>query len=133
MIEARANGEINPGTIITEQGDRVRQNGRPRWRWNASLTWTLNDFQIGAYSAYVGQVNDTLLDVDGLPWIIEGQHSANLYVQYTANMGGDATARFRLGVRNLTDEQPPLSSNGYLGSLYNPYGRYWYANVRVSL
>jgi outer membrane receptor protein involved in Fe transport len=81
----------------------------------------------------VGQVEDTsLLDAAGDAWVIDGTHTTNLYVQYTADMGGDASARFRVGVRNLTDETPPLSSNGYLGSLYNPYGRYWYGNVRVS-
>ena len=35
----------------------------------------------------------------------------------------------RVGARNVTDEQPPLTSEGYLGSLYRPYGRYWYVNV----
>jgi hypothetical protein len=33
-------------------------------------------------------------------------------------------------VRNLTDKQPPLATNGFLGSLYTPYSRYWYANLR---
>jgi outer membrane receptor protein involved in Fe transport len=37
--------------------------------------------------------------------------------------------RWRVGVRNITNEKPPLSSEGYLGSLYNPYGRYWYTSV----
>ncbi len=40
--------------------------------------------------------------------------------------------RLRIGVRNLTNRSPPLSSNGFLGSLYSPYGRYWYANMRAS-
>jgi iron complex outermembrane receptor protein len=34
-------------------------------------------------------------------------------------------------VRNITDEAPP-PSNGYLCSLYQPYGRYLYASVRKS-
>lgn len=36
----------------------------------------------------------------------------------------------RLGVRNLTDEQPPLSAAGYVGTVYQPYGRYWYVSLR---
>ena len=38
----------------------------------------------------------------------------------------------RVGVRNLTDEAPPLASDGYLGTVYQPYGRYWYASIRKS-
>jgi iron complex outermembrane receptor protein len=39
--------------------------------------------------------------------------------------------RWRIGVRNLTNVTPPLTSEGYLGSLYNPYGRYWYTSATV--
>jgi len=33
-------------------------------------------------------------------------------------------------VRNITDEAPPLASGGYVGTVYQPYGRYWYASIR---
>lgn len=129
LLDARAAGDINPGTIIAEQGDLVRRNGKPRWKWNASLTWDLDEaVQVGAYTQYTGSVEDTgLRDSEGTNWVIDDTLTANLYVQFRAA----ENYRFRVGVRNLTDEQPPLSSDGYLGSLYNPYGRYWYANVRV--
>ena len=35
-------------------------------------------------------------------------------------------------VRNITDEKPPLSSEGYIGRLYAPQGRYWYVNIAKS-
>ena len=129
LLDARTAGDINAGTIIAEQGDLVRRNGKPRWKWNASLTWDLDEaIQIGAYTQYTGFVEDTgLRDSAGANWLIDDTLTANLYVQFRAA----ENYRFRVGVRNLTDEQPPLSSDGYLGSLYNPYGRYWYANVRV--
>ena len=38
----------------------------------------------------------------------------------------------RIGARNLTDEAPPLAVDGYLGTVHQPYGRYWYASVRKS-
>jgi iron complex outermembrane recepter protein len=34
-------------------------------------------------------------------------------------------------VRNLTNETPPLTSEGYLGALYNPFGGYRYRSVTV--
>ena len=131
LLDARAAGEINAGTIIAEQGDLVRRNGKPRWKWNASLTWDITDeVQVGAYTQYTGSVEDTgLRDSAGTNWLIDDTLTGNLYVQFKA---GD-NYRFRVGARNITNEKPPLSSDGYLGSLYNPYGRYWYANVRVGL
>jgi outer membrane receptor protein involved in Fe transport len=131
LLDARAAGEINAGTIIAEQGDLVRRNGKPRWKWNASLTWDITDeVQVGAYTQYTGSVEDTgLRDSACTNWLIDDTLTGNLYVQFKA---GD-NYRFRVGARNITNEKPPLSSDGYLGSLYNPYGRYWYANVRVGL
>ena len=32
-------------------------------------------------------------------------------------------------MRNIFDKQPPITADGYLGSLYNPYGRYWYMSI----
>ena len=131
LLEARAAGQINAGTIIAEQGDLVRRNGKPRWKWNASLVWDLDEaVQIGAYTQYTGSVEDTgLRDSDGVNWAVDDTLTGNLYVQFNVS----DSYRLRLGARNITNEQPPLSSDGYLGSLYNPYGRYWYANVRVSM
>ena len=53
---------------------------------------------------------------------------------HVLGVGGDF--RFAIGdepghfVRNLTDEQPPLSAAGYVGTVYQPYGRYWYVSLR---
>ena len=33
------------------------------------------------------------------------------------------------GARNIFDKQPPVTESGYLGSLYVPYGRYWYMQI----
>jgi outer membrane receptor protein involved in Fe transport len=133
LIDARAAGTINPGTIISEAGDRVRQNGKPRWKANGSITWEKGPFQIGGYTQYVGDVEDTgVSDSAGLPWLIEDQMTFNLYGQVSfGDEGNGGRYRLRIGARNLTNEAPPLSSDGYLGSLYNPYGRYWYANFRA--
>ncbi len=134
LLDARAAGQINAGTLIAEQGDLVRRNGKPRWKWNASLTWDMGDLQVGAYTQYTGSVLDSgLVDSAGANWIIDGTQTANLYLQYRVRQDDGPDFRWRIGVRNLTDEAPPLSSNGYLGSLYNPYGRYWYTSVRVSI
>ncbi|UTP38776.1 TonB-dependent receptor [Phenylobacterium sp. LH3H17] len=132
LIAARAAGQINAGTTITGGGDLIRQNGRPEWKWSASATWRYEQFQVGAFTQFIGDVQDTdLLDATGDAWVVESQMTANLYGQYEFTDGLAANTRLRLGVRNITNEKPPLESgDGFLGALYQPYSRYWYVSVR---
>ena len=90
--------------------------------------------QVGAFTGYTSAINDTgLLDSAGTPFLIDSQITGNLYAQYTVRGRGWAgNTRLRVGVRNISDAAPPLSSNGYLGNTYNPYGRYWYVDIRKS-
>ena len=132
LLAARDEGIINPGTTITQGGTLVRQDSRPRWKGSASLTWSYENFQIGAFTSYVGSVEDNdLIDNEGMPWLIDSSMTGNLYFQFKIPEDGKDRYRLRLGVRNLTNEKPPLSSGGFNGLLYNPYGRYWYASVRA--
>lgn len=134
LLAARAAGQINAGTTITGGGDLIRQNGRPEWKWSASATWSYEQFQIGAFTQFIDNVLDTdLLDATGEAWVVESQMTANLYGQYEFTDGLAANTRLRLGVRNITNEKPPLESgDGFLGALYQPYSRYWYVSVRKS-
>lgn len=133
LIDARAAGTINAGTLIADAGDLVRNNGKPKWKVTGSATWEYREFQIGGFTSYTGDVLDTgLVNAAGVPWVIDDLMTFNFYAQVSIGDKRQGRHRLRIGVRNLTDESPPLSSNGYLGSLYNPYGRYWYANFRSS-
>ncbi|MBU2137095.1 MAG: TonB-dependent receptor [Alphaproteobacteria bacterium] len=131
LLDAQAAGAINPGVNIAGGGDLIRDEGRPEWKWSASATWRYEQFTLGAFTQYVGDVQDFgLIDAAGDPWIVDSQLTANLYGQYQFTDGMAADTRLRVGVRNLTDEKPPLASDGYLGELYTPYSRYWYVSVR---
>jgi len=133
LISARDTGLINAGTSITGGGDLIGQNGTPEWKGSASLTWQYGRFTTGGFVQYIGAVDDTgLIDSSGRPWRVDATTTGSLYVQYAFGDDPSRGTRVRLGVRNLTDETPPLAatSSGYLGSLYEPYGRYWYASIR---
>ncbi|KRB52239.1 MAG: TonB-dependent receptor [Pseudomonadota bacterium] len=133
LIAAQAAGKIDPSIFIGGGGDLIRQGGRPEWKWSASATWSYDQWTVGAFTQYIGDVEDTqLLDAQGDAWVVDSQMTANLYGQYEFTEGLAANTRLRVGVRNLTDEKPPLASDGYLGELYQPYSRYWYVSVRKS-
>ncbi|MFN7178401.1 TonB-dependent receptor domain-containing protein [Hyphomonas sp.] len=136
LIDARAAGEINPGTIITGGGNLLRQDGSPEWKWNAAVTWQPTEaITLGAYTQYTGSyIDTTVIDQIGRNLEVDGQRTVNLYGQYEFSGGIAANTRLRLGVRNIEDKVPPMdsSSAGYNGALYQPFGRYWYASIRKS-
>jgi len=41
--------------------------------------------------------------------------------------------RIKVGARNLLDRSPPLQSDGFNGALFQPYGRYLYVNLGMTL
>ncbi len=129
LFEARAAGVINAGTVLPDPSDLIGQNGRPEWRVSTSFTWDHGPVRMGFSTQYVSSFEQpTLLGLSGLPFKVDSHMVASLYGQYEF---ADST-RIRLGVRDLTDEGPPLADGGYRGSVHNPWGRYWYVNVRRS-
>ena len=135
LFDARAAGQINVATPLTDASNLIEQNGRPEWRVTASLTWRKGPFGVGALVQYVGKVEDaTFLSAAGVPYPVDAQTRLNLYAQYELGdaAGWASGTRIRIGARNITNEAPPLSSTGYVSSLYNPYGRDWYGSVTKS-
>ncbi|HWU96302.1 MAG TPA: TonB-dependent receptor, partial [Sphingomonas sp.] len=130
LFDARAAGQINAATPLTDASDLIEDRGKPKWRVTGSLTWSKSGWQVGAFANYIGTVYDTnFLDANGNPYKLKGQTTFNLYTQYRFKGGLGDDTRIRVGVRNLFDKQPPITADGYLGSLYSPYGRYWYVTL----
>jgi outer membrane receptor protein involved in Fe transport len=135
LIDAKAQGQIDPLiSFAGSAGYLIRNNSRPEWKWSLSATWRYENISVGAFTSYTGSVKqDELLDPSGQIWVVDSLLSGNLYGEYEFDqagaLGGTAV---RVGVRNLTNEQPPLASDGYLGTVHTPYSRYWYVNLRKS-
>lgn len=133
LIDAKAAGKINKDTIVPEGGDLIRLDGFPRWRASGSLTWKLEQYTAGVFVNYRSSVIDDDISVNGQNYVVKSYTTASLYVQREfEELLGDKTT-LRVGVRNITDERPPIdsSSYGYMGSLDAPAPRYWYASIRA--
>jgi iron complex outermembrane receptor protein len=131
LIAARSQGLINSETSISGGGDLLRQAGSPKTKVSASLTWRYKQATVGAFTRYISSIEDSTNDASGNPWIIESQVTGNLYGQWAFDDAGRwSGSRLRVGVNNITNEDPPLTTTtyGYLGSVYQPYARYWYAS-----
>ncbi|WP_187335361.1 TonB-dependent receptor plug domain-containing protein [Novosphingopyxis iocasae] len=136
LFDARDAGQINAATPLSDAEDLLARGGRPKWKATATLTWTLDQFELGALGQYTGVIYDnSFLSDEGEPYRVGSQFTANLYLQFTVDSTRSPfnEMRFRIGARNITNEYPLISQGGYFGSLYQPYGRYLYASVGLGL
>ncbi|MNT52090.1 hypothetical protein D3C72_1890970 [compost metagenome] len=134
LMAAKAAGKIDRAIGFSgSAGDLIRAGGRPEWKWSGSATWRYQNVTVSAYTAYIGSVEqDTLTNSAGEAWTVDSQVTGNLYGEYEWDDGRMAGTAVRVGVRNITDEAPPLALDGYLGTVHQPYSRYWYASIRKS-
>ncbi|MDG2522914.1 TonB-dependent receptor [Caulobacter segnis] len=132
LLNAREAGQINSGTIITGASDLVGQGGTPEWRWSGSLNWKYGAFSADWFASYVGEFYSTALTyaATGEFFNVPSTTLHNVGVAYQFEEGRFAGTRVRVGARNVFDKEPPLTPGGYAGTVYNPYARYLYVNVR---
>ena len=129
LFAARAAGTINPLTPLPDPTQLIGQNGRPEWKAFGLMTWNKGPWRVGYSSQYVSSFEQAqLLGLSGQPWEVEDRLYHNLYGQFRFP---DET-RLRIGVRDLTDEGPPLADGGFRGSVHNSWGRYFYVDVSRS-
>ena len=133
LIAARAAGQINAGTIITGGQDLVGQNGTPEWRGTGSINWRYKNFAANWFTTYTGSFYSTALTYStGEFYNVRRTWVHNVSVSYTFEDGNKYlnNTRILVGARNVFDKDPPLVSDGYPATVYNPYGRYLYFNIR---
>jgi outer membrane receptor protein involved in Fe transport len=135
LLEARAAGKINPGTIITGGQDIVGQNGTPEWRGTGSASWRYNNITANWFTTYTGEFYSTALRyASGDFYHVPDTFVHNVSLAYTFEDGNRylTGTRVLVGARNVFDKDPPLVADGYPATTYNPYGRYLYFNIRKS-
>ncbi|MDB5688647.1 MAG: tonB dependent receptor family protein [Sphingomonas bacterium] len=131
VIEGRAAGLVNAGVPIQGGGDVVGRDGQPRWRIAATFSWQSGPVTIGAFTQFIDDVYENAVrDAATNAFVVKGQTTVNLYGQYTFENGMMDGTTIQIGARNIFDKDPPLSSAGYLSSVYQPQARYWYTSIK---
>ena len=136
--DAIDSGLISDDISVSQEGDIVGQDGQPEWQANASVVWRHDSgFGAGLRYNYVGSFVDpsTGLDPDGNEFTVEDWGRTNIYAQYQFDKEGllDNT-RFRVGMNNAFDVQPPLADEnfGYYNEYHSSRGRYIYFDISKS-
>lgn len=126
----------DPDVLGSSVGSQLELEFIPKWRGTASVNWNSlqNVWGAGAFLNYVGEVyepsvtnsNDDFLEVDSLTTV-------NMFGVHRGLLGEGSS--IRLGINNVTDEDPPLASEsfGFEGELHSNRGRYYYLSVHYEL
>ena len=131
LLRAQAAGALSKAIPIAGAASLIGQGGNPADKWTATVTWRRGPLQAAVFIQSIGPINDPgVVDPAGQTFVIRPQMTASLYGQWTFSASRFAGASVRLGVRNLADTPPPLSSGGYLASVYSPMPRYLYLSVQ---
>jgi len=131
------NAQNNPLVQVTAAGDLIERDQRPEWKGTGYVNWAKVNYGAGLYLSHVGEFNDTgvISDTTGAFWRVDSWTTINIHGEYHFRMGDFADSTVRIGINNLTDEDPPLADENlnYLASMHNPYGQYAYINLIVGL
>ena len=143
LLAAQAAGDpsVPADRTVAGAGDLKLQNGRPEWRTRIALDWRFNSWAAGVNSNHVSEVIDTstTATVNGNPETlpVDSFRRINVYVGYSfENDNWLNGTRVRVGVRNISDEEPPLAdelAHGYFGGLHSNRGRYVFMNLSKEL
>lgn len=124
---------------LSGTGDLIRQNGRPEWRGNASIGWSMEQWSAGVKYKYVSDFEDTSLDYtddngEQVVYVVDSFSTIDAYVRYRFESAGwfDKTT-VTLGVHNIEDKAPPFADNtfGYNSAVHSAKGRYLYMNLNM--
>lgn len=135
---------------------RIGKNGASKWRGSLNVFWSKDVWSAGVSGYYIGSYADIgasiseatydslgqpdyVYEIDGVYyWKVDDMLTFNAFVARDfAFAGADwlKNLNVRLGVKNLTDETPPLTSAvaGYDSAVYNSVaaGRTW--TLRISM
>lgn len=141
---------VSPSDLESETiGSQIEVSSRrPKYRGRLALDWRNDAWAAGLLYRYVGKTFDTFVDDSEFIEIDQGLSGSeadairsfmkvdtfetiNAWGSYMFESGRLEGGSVRLGVNNLTDEEPPLvgTSAGYNSQIHSNRGRYWYLSL----
>jgi iron complex outermembrane receptor protein len=133
LLEAVESGELDAKYGVSGFNDLIGMDGRQDEKHAASVRWSKNEWGAGLSMNYLSDFYDSSqINTDGVAWVIDSMTTYNTYVDYDFQMW-EADSRFRLGVRNLTDERAPVAEKyfHYWSDAHRDYGRYFYVDLKM--
>jgi hypothetical protein len=134
LIAAQKAGVLPLDIPVDGFADLVGRDGNQDEKHRAKLSWRMSEFGASLSAYKIGDFYQSSLTLaDGTRYVIPSMTTYDATFDYRTDVMGTKT-RFRLGVKNFTDERAPLADRyfGYFSDAHTDYGRYMYLDVRAS-
>lgn len=125
-------------SYVGTAGDGAAVQPVPRWQHTAALDFASGPWTLTLENTFVKGWTESAAQVANNVGVEEA-HKVKDTVRFNASVAykGFKNLNLRLGVRNLTDEEPPFTAvssygshaAGYAASFADPRGRFWYATA----
>lgn len=133
LFDASQAGTLPPSIPVRGFDDLIGRDGNQDYRHNMRATWRMDEFGAGFGWSRIGEFYQSSLTLNtGEQYVIPEMDTFDLNFDWYTNFG-DTDTRFRLGIKNVTDERAPLADGyfGFLSDAHTDYGRYMYLDIRA--
>ena len=120
--------------VIDGFADLLGRDGNQDARHRTKLAWRYDNWGASVSALTIGSFYQSSLTLgDGSRFVIPSMTTYDATVDYRTKLA-DTNLRFRLGMRNLTNERAPLADRyfGFFSDAHSDYGRSLYLDVRAS-
>jgi outer membrane receptor protein involved in Fe transport len=134
LLDGQESGTLPADVPVVGFANLVRQDGNPRWKHTARLSWRKGAWGASVSGTMVTDVIETRPGIEnGEPWVLDSMATYNASLDYSFDSFANSAARVRLGVVNFTDERAPLASErfGYESDIHRDLPRSWYLDLRL--
>jgi iron complex outermembrane receptor protein len=134
LVEAQASGVLPAYIPIDGFADLLGRDGNQDTRHRTKLAWRYDNWGASVSALTIGSFYQSSLTLgDGSRYVIPSMTTYDATVDYRTKLA-DTNLRFRLGMRNLTNERAPLADRyfGFFSDAHSDYGRSLYLDVRAS-
>lgn len=125
-------------SYVGQAGDGAVVQPIPRWQHTASAEWNSGPWSVVLENVFVkGWTESALLVYNSVGGSAAHDVKDSSRWNMSASYRGFKNLTLRLGIRNLSDKEPPYTAvpsygshaAGYAGSFVDPRGRYWYGSI----
>lgn len=134
IIAAKDQGILPEGTEVAGFADLIGMDGNQEQRYSAKVSWRKSSWGASLSTNYIGEFYQSSLTLeDGTRYVVPSMQTYDATIDYRFDFN-DWKSRVRFGIKNLTDERAPLTANtfGYFGDAHTDFGRYFYADLKMS-
>ena len=133
LVAAQESGILPANYPVAGFADLIGRDGNQKQRHSVKVSWRGDVWGASLSGNRIGEFyqNDLTLE-DGTRYVIPSMTTYDATLDYKVKIT-DVKTRFRLGIKNLTDERAPLADGdfGYFADAHRDLGRNYYLDVKA--